>query len=364
MAMAISVVASLVAAFCFAVGSLVQQSEALRESGPKILSFRLLLSLLRQRRWVAGLLLSAGSFGIQALALAFGPLTLVQPLAATDVLFALPLIAHRSRRRLTLRDGAGALLVTAGIIIFLTVSAPNPGRGAPPLPAWLPALAVVGAVSLVCAAAARGTRGPAQVVWLAAAAATLYGLQDALTKSSVDILSSRGVHVLATWVPYALLGVGIISTLFGQSAFGAGALSLSLPVIDTVEPVAAVAIGATVFGERLATSAPLLAIQLAGGALAVAGIFVLSHSSVVRTETRQAGRGTEGGLPRTRLLSPGHAPQCLIPGRSIVALVTVPPRSVRHGSPGYVIAQDGSGKGPAVTGTTVGSSGGLDVRDH
>jgi drug/metabolite transporter (DMT)-like permease len=84
--------------------------------------------------------------------------------------------------------------------------------------------------------------------------------------------------------------VAVFGALFGQSAYGSGALSLSLPVIDTVEPVAAVTIGATVFGERLASSVPLQVIQLVGGALAVAGIAVLSRSSVVQTETELPSR--------------------------------------------------------------------------
>lgn len=282
---AIAAAAALAAAFCFAVGSLVQQGVAVRETGQGILSFRLLLSLVRQPRWVGGVLLAAGSFAIQGLALAFGPLTLVQPLAATDVLFALPLIARRNRRRLTVPDAAGTFLVTAGIVVFLTVSAPPSDRSVPSLSAWLPALAAIGAATPGSALAALRVRGPARVVWLAAAAGALYGLLDALEKSSVDILAVSGAHVLTTWAPYAMFVVAVFGALFGQSAYGSGALSLSLPIIDTVEPVTAVIIGATVFRERLAPSAPLLTVQLAGGALAVAGIAVLSRSSVVRTET-------------------------------------------------------------------------------
>ena len=89
-----------------------------------------------------------------------------------------------------------------------------------------------------------------------------------------------------SWEPYALAATGVVSALFGQSAFGAGALSLSLPVIDTLEPVCAVVIGATVFGERLASSPVQLGFQLAGGAAAVAGIWMLSRSTIVEAETR------------------------------------------------------------------------------
>lgn len=283
MSTAIAVTCALTAAFCFALGSLVQQGVA-RESGTGILRFRLLISLARQPRWIIGVLIAAGSVVIQGLALAFGPLTLVQPLAATDVLFALPLIARRNRRPLTGQDAAGAFIVAAGTAVFLTVSPPVSGRGAPGLTSWLPVIVAVAVVTTGSALAAIRGGGHSRVVWLAAAAGCLYGLMDALTKSTVDILTAKEMSLLATWEPYALLVAAVCGALFGQSAFSSGPLSLSLPVIDAVEPVVAVVIGATVFGERLASSPALQSVQLAGGALAVTGIVVLSRSTVVRTE--------------------------------------------------------------------------------
>ncbi len=285
MATAIAVVCALTAAFCFAVGSLVQQGVA-RESGAGALRLALLLHLVRQPRWIGGVALDAFSFVIQGVALAFGPLTLVQPIAATDVLFALPLIARRQRRRITRHDALGALTVTAGIVIFLAVSPPAGGVAVPPAPSWVPALLAVGAMVAVSGVMALRARGRPRVIWLAAAAGALYGLLDALTKSTVDLLADDGAATFTHWEPYALLATGVLGALYGQSAFGAGALSLSLPVIDTLEPVAAVVIGATVFGERLAASPAQFALQLAGGAAAVVGIAILARSQIVAAETR------------------------------------------------------------------------------
>src|SRR5262245_39977183 len=229
----IAVVAALTAGFLFAAGSVVQQGVA-RQTGDQALRFRLLWDLVRTPRWVAGVALEAFSFVIQGLALVFGPLTLVQPLAATDVLFALPMIARRQRRRLTRQDILGALTVAAGIAIFLAVSPPTSGLSAPPIGTWIPVFLALG---ILAALAALRVRGKARVIWLAAAAGALYGLGDALTKSTVDLFSSVGWATLVSWEPYALAATGVVSALFGQSAFGAGALSLSLPVIDTLEPV-------------------------------------------------------------------------------------------------------------------------------
>jgi hypothetical protein len=232
--------------------------------------------------------MEAFSFVIQGVALVFGPLTLVQPLAATDVLFALPMIARRQRRRLTRTDILGALTVAAGIAIFLAVSPPTSGLSAPPIGVWIPVFLAMGILVALAAVAALRAHGKARVIWLAAAAGALYGLGDALTKSTVDLFSSIGWATLVSWEPYALAATGVVSALFGQSAFGAGALSLSLPVIDTLEPVCAVVIGATVFGERLASSPVQLGFQLAGGVAAVAGIWVLSRSKIVEAETLDA----------------------------------------------------------------------------
>jgi hypothetical protein len=276
----IAVVAALLAAFCFAVAALVQQTVA-RATGAD----EAMLDLARRPRWLAGIGLDALSFLILALALAFGPLALVQPLASLDVLFALPLIARRQGRRLTLGDGIGAVTVAGGIVIFLAVAPPTGGIKAPGLTAWAPVFVAAGALSAVTALAGLRVTGKARVIWLALAAGSVYGVLAALTKATVDVVAVRGAGVLLTWEPWALLLCGIIGALLGQSAYSSGALSLSLPVLDTLAPIVAVVIAATVFDEKLASSAWQLGVQLAGGALAVAGIAMLSRSSIVAAET-------------------------------------------------------------------------------
>jgi len=281
----IAVVAALLAAFCFAVAALVQQTVARATGADEALRPRLLLDLARRPRWLAGIGLDALSFFILALALAFGPLALVQPLASLDVLFALPLIARRQARRLTLQDKAGAVTVAGGIVIFLSVAPPSGGVKAPGLAAWGPVFLAAGALSAVTALAGLRVTGKARVIWLAVAAGSVFGVLSALTKATVDVVAMRGVGALATWEPWALLLCGIAGALLGQSAYSSGALSLSLPVLDTLSPIVAVVIAATVFDEKLASSAWQLGVQLAGGALAVTGIAVLSRSSIVAAET-------------------------------------------------------------------------------
>jgi len=283
---AIAVVLALLASFCFALGSLIQQGAA-RQTHGRALRLGLLVALVRDRRWLGGMALTVFSFAVQAAALAFGPLALVQPLATLDLLFALPLIARLNRRPLTAKSIAGGLCVAAGMAVFVGISPPTGGIGAPPISAWIPALIAIAAFVAVSAAVALRVRGTARVILLAAAAAVIYGVLDGLTKSTVDILSHRGAGVLATWEPYALIAAGVLGGLFGQSAFNAGPLSLSLPVIDTVEPTTAVLLAVLVFGESLASTPWQLAVQLLGAATAATGIILLSHSAVVLAEDRR-----------------------------------------------------------------------------
>jgi hypothetical protein len=282
---AIAVVASLGAACCFAMAAVIQHGVA-REAGGRTLSAGLLVELIRHPRWLAGAALAALSFAIQGLALAFGPLALVQPLVAADVLFALPMIAVAHRHRLTRADWTGALAVTGGIAVFLAVSPPSAGVRTPGLTAWAPTVVVAVVLAAVAASVAMRVRGRAQVLWLAAGAGVTFGVLDALTKSTAGLLADRGPGVLLRWEPYTLIVVAVVGGLLSQSAFRAGALSVSLPVIDTLEPISAVVIAATVFNEQLAGSPGRFVMQLAGGCLAVAGVASLSRSAVAAAEVK------------------------------------------------------------------------------
>lgn len=301
MRITIAVVAALCAAFCFAFGSLVQQGAA-RQIHARALRFGLLVALAHQRRWLGGIAVTILAFAIQATALAFGPLALVQPLVATEVLFALPMIAHRNRLPLRRKGIIGGLGVATGMAIFVAVAPPTGGVSTPDLAAWAPALAGITALTVLSASVGLRSRGTARVIWLATATAVLYALVNAVTKSSIGLLMTRGAGVLGTWELYTLMAAGILSGLFGQSAFNAGPLSLSLPVIDTIEPVSSVILGAAVFDERLARSPGLLALQLIGGAIAAVGIVVLSRSPVTLAEERRESRAARAqpGQPPAR----------------------------------------------------------------
>jgi hypothetical protein len=84
----IAMLAGLGAACSFGVGVALQHRQAQLAPLAGRAPFRLLAHLTRRRLWLAGIALSAAAYGLQALALAFGPLALVAPVTAMDLLFA------------------------------------------------------------------------------------------------------------------------------------------------------------------------------------------------------------------------------------------------------------------------------------
>lgn len=281
---ALSVALALAAAALYGTSSVLQQEAVRREAEVALLRPALLGRLARQPRWVAATALSAFSFGVQAAALAFGPLALVQPVAATDLLFAMPLLARRRRFRLGTREWAAAAVVAGSIAAFLALAPPSGGRVAPGIADWAWPLVVVGAAVAIVGPASLRAPAAVRTGLLAGLAGAVFAVLDALTKSVVGLVGEHGVGVLAHWEPYGMTVAAATGILLGQSAFRSGSLLVGLPIIDSVEPVGAVLLGAVVFSEHIARSPLVLAGQVVAGAAAVVGIVVLDRSTAARAD--------------------------------------------------------------------------------
>ena len=302
----IAVLAALAAAASFGVAAALQHRQA--RLTPQAGGVRLLARLAGRPLWLAGIALAAIAYGLQALALAFGPLALVAPIVATDLLFALP-VAARWSRPLGTREWLGCVLAAGGVAAFLAAAPPSSGRSGAPARDWLLAFAAVGVVCTLALAVGRLATGPVRAAVTATAAGAVFGLTAAVTLSLTRLLRAAGPGAaLAHWQPWALLVLGTAGLLLSASAFQAGALAASLPVMDTVEPVSGVLLGTLLFGERLAASPAGITVQLAGAVAAIAGITLLGRCAgtpALRTAAKQAGAMTG---PRGRSAEAGAAP--------------------------------------------------------
>ncbi|MFD1661736.1 DMT family transporter [Streptomyces caeni] len=276
---AVAVPAALLSAICFGGGSVLQHQAARQASRQESLRLRLLLDLARRPMWLAGMGLVTSSFALLGFALAFGPLVLVLPLAATDLLFALPLLAWRRRMPLTHFAATGMVCTAGGVAMFLTALPHSPaGAAVPSVRDWVPVLAAIGGVVALLVPTGVSRRGRLRTALYAICAALMLALLDSLTKSAAGLFRVDGFGAFSRWEPYSLIVVGAVGLVLSQSAYQAGSLAISLPIIDTLEPIGAVAIGIAVFGEQLASSVWALTVQALGAAMAVAGIALLGRS--------------------------------------------------------------------------------------
>lgn len=286
----VAVVAALGSGAAFATATVLQQRAA--RTADVDVRPGLLLALARDRRWLAGIAVSGASFLLQALALTLAPIVLVQPLIVTDLLFALPLAAALAGLRLGPREWAGAVLVASGLALFLVASAPRVGADRPAGPALVLAALVVAGVVAAAVAVALPRRGLVRTSALAVAAGCCFGLMSALTKVVTTGLADQGAVVLLRWEPWALAVAALTGLTLAQSAFRAGPLAVSLPLIDVLEPGVAVAIAVTAFGEHLDGAPLAVAGQLVAALAVIGGVLLLDASpAVLRVQAELAARG-------------------------------------------------------------------------
>src|SRR6185312_3641827 len=72
---------------------------------------------------------------------------------------------------------------------------------------------------------------------------------------------------------------GIVGLWLMQNAFSAGPLHASLPTMAAGEPVAGIALGIVVFGDRIQVTPGMLAIEAGGIAALIIGVVAVARSS-------------------------------------------------------------------------------------
>ncbi|MFD7948901.1 DMT family transporter [Streptomyces sp. NPDC059744] len=264
------------AACCLGFGFVLQQAAARHAPRRDYLSPRLLLDLMQVRSWLAGIGLMVSGMALGALALGKGEVSVVEPLLATNLLFAMALSRHRTGQRLGRQGWAGLWLLAGGVTAFLLGGRPQGGETITnALRHWLVVGVVVGMALLLTTFAKRSQHGAAAAL-LAVAAGLLYGLQDALTRMSGQLLSDAGWTALVTsWQPYAVVVLGVTGLILVQSAFETAPLRMSLPALTAAQPLAGIACGIGFLGDQVRTDTGALAWQAAGLVAIVVGIVLL-----------------------------------------------------------------------------------------
>ncbi|MFJ8074444.1 DMT family transporter [Streptomyces sp. NPDC096176] len=250
--MALSICLALLAAIGNA-GASVLQRRAAADIGPGRPQARssAVGALLRQRVWMWGAALLGLSGICQALALATGPLAVVQPVMSSELLFTLVLGGVVFRRRPDRRTQLAFAAMAVGLAGFLALAAPTGGRSTAPAAEWLwTGVCVAATVGLLIAVSVRLPSAPRAAV-VGTATAIGFALTAALMKDALGRLPDGVGALLSTWQPYAAVVLGLGSFVLLQVALRAGSLAASQPALTLGDALLSVVLGVVLFEEHV-----------------------------------------------------------------------------------------------------------------
>jgi drug/metabolite transporter (DMT)-like permease len=293
---------TLVAAMLLGVGFVLQQHAAAAAPQDHFLRLKLLGDLVRRRRWLLGFAVMVTGQLLSAWCVGHLALTLYEPLLATSLIFALALAAPLSRQRLRASEMVGAVILSLGVAaLSLTRQPGTPAVSFGSFADW-PAAAGVAVLAYCFIHAGHRRSGHTRATLTGIGAGLVFGISDALTRRTVQILDAHSViGLLTTWPPYCLLGAALIANWLMQNSFSAAPLHAGLPGITAAEPLAGILLGVVVFGDKIELSPGLLAVQAAGIVALVLGVILVARGpmlSQLRPGSTRPGRAERTALPQ------------------------------------------------------------------
>ncbi|MDG9724128.1 DMT family transporter [Streptomyces sp. DH41] len=274
-ALAFSVLLSLVSAVAYAGGAIVQEQVAASSPGAQY-------APLRRPGWWAAVGLNGLGGLLHVVALALGPLSLVQPLGALTIVFALPMAALFVGRRAGATAWRGALMATVGLAGLLSLVGASDAQSLDS-GQRVGAAVVTGGVVVALMIAGRAVhRHPAvRSILLATASGIAFGMSSVFTKT-VAVDWSGGVSTAD--LP-SLAVIGVLATagmLLSQASYRGAGLAAPLATLTVVNPVVAAVVGITMFGETFRYGTTGTALALSCGVVAAGGLILLTTERIAR----------------------------------------------------------------------------------
>ncbi|WP_330461090.1 DMT family transporter [Streptomyces sp. NBC_00820] len=268
-ALALSVLLSFVSAVAYAGGAIVQEQVALSCPDGQYVP-------LRRPGWWAALALNGLGGVLHVVALAYGPLSLVQPLGALTIVFALPMAALCVGRRAGAAAWRGAIMATAGLAGLLSLVGSGDSHSLDTAQRIAVAVATGAVVVALMAAGRAAHRHPAvRSALLATGAGAAFGMSSVFTKTvAVDWTDGVALSDLPSLAVIALFSVA--GVMLSQASYRGGGLASPLATLTVVNPVLAAAVGILMFGETFRHGSTGTLLALACGVVAGGGLILLT----------------------------------------------------------------------------------------
>ncbi|MEJ3748701.1 DMT family transporter [Actinomycetes bacterium KLBMP 9797] len=269
--LALAVLFAIASAAAYAAGAVAQ--ERLAHDGER----HSVLALLRRRRWWLAVGLNGAGGALHVAALAYGPLSLVQPLGLLTLVLALPMGAALAARRVHAEHWRGAGLTVVGLAVLLVLVGTGGGPAVLTTGRATALAAVAVAVVLALIASARLARPPmARAVLHATASGIAFAVASALTQTVTLRVAEDGVAALVSPIALVLAAMAVGGLLLSQVSYQDSGLGAPLATVTLANPVASAVIGMVLLGEGFTGGGRGAAVAVAAGLVAASGVVLLT----------------------------------------------------------------------------------------
>ena len=308
----VSVLFALLTALFNGLASVLQRMAASTAPASKALHLSLFGYLIKRKVWLAGIGMVVVASVCQAVALATGPVALVQPIFIIELPFTLLVASRLAHRKLPRRTWWAVGLVTVALGGGLAAAAPSGGGTSASLKVWAAALIVTGCFEAIVITIGIRTRGNVRGAAFGLAAACGYALTATLLKSAVAALDISVAAFFSSWELYATAVAGVGALFLLQNALQAGSLVAVQPPLTLGDALISACYGVTVLGEQVNTGGGLLVIEIVAVIAIAIGCIELSRSlAMVHQAQPQPVQPQPAELPG----EPGGRLRRVVPGR-------------------------------------------------
>ncbi|NOJ60634.1 DMT family transporter [Arthrobacter sp. 260] len=287
----LAILLALIGACFLAVGAQRQGSAVRSNTGGLSLNSKGFVRLLRNPRWVLGLILLVMGMALNVVALSMASLTVVQPIGAIALVITTVVNSKDQGIRLNRATVVAIAACVSGSAVFvlLAVNVTRENHSVLPEQELVTVLLLAVAVAVFGSLAVMFRRRLGAFAYILGAG-VLFGFVAVLTKIIATHLLDPNGRFLLNVPPYTLIAIAVAAALgswFVQSAYATGPPDLVIAGLTVVDPIVGIAIGIVILGELEPDVESVIAIAMGMAALvAIVGVIALSrhHPDVVQRQ--------------------------------------------------------------------------------
>jgi hypothetical protein len=252
---------------------------------PWLAVIALLGSIMRDPAWLVGWLLNVVGFGLHAIALHFGSITIVQAVLVVQLMIALGLTAAARREWPSPRDWCAAAAVSCGVVILIVLRGDVRQSTPGPQPLIVFAvLASVGIGSLLTVARLVRHRAQLRTGLVSIGAGISFCTSAVFIVVFTDALHRLGLAAALHWSLPCLLVSSVLGSILVQESFASGSMATALTATTITDPALSCVAGFVLFD----VTDPVGPAELAGVAASVlliaVGVWTLATSATLHLD--------------------------------------------------------------------------------